>query len=97
MTAAREVIKAAYLQAVGMSSGYHSDEDDVADAILAALSAAGFTPPLPIEATEHSICLGDEAIIEALNEIPSDVKFTKGTPALRCWRAMVTAATEPQP
>lgn len=43
------------------------------------------------EPTEAMIVAGDEAIIAALNEHPSDVAFANGTPAERCWKAMQEA------
>ncbi len=42
--------------------------------------------------TDAMIVAGDEAVIAALNEYPLDIKFEKGTPAERCWRAMISEA-----
>ena len=42
--------------------------------------------------TEAMICAGDEEIINALNEHPRDVEFKNGTPAERCYQAMMRAA-----
>jgi len=58
-----------------------------ADAIIASDLAAGVVC-VPGEATEHAICLGDEAIIRHLDNL---VK-ADGTPAESCWRAMIDAA-----
>ena len=70
--------------------------DRIADEVMAAIEEYGCAV-VPKEATEHVQCVGDEAIIESLNEHPIDIHFTKGTPAARCWRAMVAAALEPAP
>lgn len=58
---------------------------------LAALEAAGCVV-MPVEATDEIIYVGDEAIIAALNEHPADVKFSKGTPAERCYAAQCAAS-----
>ena len=44
-----------------------------------------------VKPTEAMIAAGDEAIVAVLNEHPTDVKFLKGTPAERCWAAMIGA------
>lgn len=56
-------------------------------AVEKALADAGLVVA-PKEPTEAMICHGDEAIIEALKEIPTTAE---PTPAQRCYRAMIAA------
>ena len=49
------------------------------------------------EPTPVMVEWGDEAIVGVLNNHPHDPKMTDGTPAEKCWPAMIDAALKESP
>lgn len=96
MTAAREVLRRALCsqtrscEKAGFGSALCGVCSSRAEDLLAALTAAGFTPPLPMQATERM----SDAGYDALRDV-GGVGFIEDG-AHRIYRAMIAAATEPQ-
>lgn len=95
-TSAKEVIAAALPSLASGSVQMRADtlflqlpsRDRSADAILAALDAAGFVV-VPREPTEAMVVAGDERIIEVLND--HTFALRPRTPADDAYRAMIAA------
>lgn len=98
MTAARDVLRRALCsqtrscEKAGFGSALCGVCSSRAEDLLAALDAAGFTPPLPREATERMKVAGGLALERALFEDDAPLIFD-AVPAI--WDALIAAATEP--